>query len=751
MNRTYTEEVDSIKVDYLKNLSDKDLLKIIEEPHKKLSKDGQINNLKSIRNYLSFCIEKDYKYKVNYSPSTNNIEGRIYSKLPMSFQSLTDVIRGFLACDNYFDIDIINAFPTIMLYICKKYGLGCKYLCEYVNNREVVLATENIDKYCIFKYFLMTDVIKPQKTFYLKNLAGEITQNKSTIINLNRELLDSLPTKNKENPNSSNLSKILEYYENKILNIALSVPKKRDIVALIFDGFIVKNIVDKNIINKINSLTEKYGVTFKIKKWNESIIIPEDYECKILDYNDYKLELEKQFAFLENPTMFIRLASKESKEVLFKNENDFRILAAPFFNKVFKFNDWIADPNRKTYKSLTFSPKVLHDDPHCKVYGDALGIQPVKEPDGAFNQALPYKAIYFKKDDPLLCDKPFNIFKQYLIDNITGEEGIDWFINFISLKLKNPNYNHKCGFILKGAEGTGKDTFIEFLNKIYGEDRDYIYNQNDEKHILGSVNTGLKNKLICVLNEMESLKGHVLIDKLKDLITRRENVIEEKYVKPYKQDNNVTLFVFSNNMNPIKLTVSNRRWILFVTKSINKGKTEYWKNLYNLMEDENFINNLFTSLMNHNITEGFSPCDSENHPRSNQYFEMVNDQIPQIIKFLYNCDYSDFDILQDGKYAGWNYTSKSEFKKLFDKYTDDNTKIKTTNILNNLDFTEEHGIVKNIRVIVNNKRLGERLLINKQLFLSVLKDKYFAKENEISTVMFEHNKKDEIDKLEYIN
>lgn len=747
MNRIFTEEVDSFKLEYLYNLSDLKLLSLLQNTDKKYTKESQQNYIKQLKNYFRFCRNKDYKYQVSYSPGQSNPQGRQYSKI-MSFQGMARPIRSFLARDNHYDIDIVNSFPTIFLYICSKAHLPCKFIAEYVKNRDDILRDENITKQQFIADFLMSDKIAVQNTHFLKNLAGEIIENKKNIIQLHREILQRLSnSKTSNNPQSSGLFKILEYYENKILNTVITskIIKSKDIISLCFDGMIVKNTINKELINKINELPDvkKYGVKFIIKKWDYEINIPEDYSCTVKDYDDYKQILEKDFALLEDPTMFIRISP--GKTPLFRTEKDFRVLAAPYFNNNFKYNDWVSDPERKTFSGLTFAPSVLYDDPFCLGYGAALGIQPCPTDEKVFNQALPYKAKYLKSGH---SQEPFEIFKKYLIDNITGEQDIDWFINFISLKLKNPNKQHSVAFVLKGEEGCGKDTLMEFFNKIYGSDRQYIYNQNESKHILGPVNTGLKNKLITVLNEMESLKGHQLIDKMKDMITRKTNMIEEKYCRPYEQDNNVTLFVFSNNLNPIKVTVGNRRWILFVTNSVNKGNAPYWKNLYELMNKEEWINNLFTSLMNHEIPENYLPEDSAAHPRSNNYFDMINDQIPPIIKFMYNMDFTELDIINEGKYLGWHYISKSKLKKLFNKYTEDTTKIKTDNILNQLPFDEEQGLVKNIRLNTKDgKRLGERILINNQLFLSVLKTKYFSRiQEEVIESEFTDG-----DKLEYIN
>jgi hypothetical protein len=64
--------------------------------------------------------------------------------------------------------------------------------------------------------------------------------------------------------------------------------------------------------------------------------------------------------------------------------------------------------------------------------------------------------------------------------------------------------------------------------------------------------------------------------------------------------------MFSNNTTPICLDASNRRFILIEQNHALKGNTSYWNKFYNIIDDQNNINNLYTYLMNMDLTE-FDP------------------------------------------------------------------------------------------------------------------------------------------------
>lgn len=65
------------------------------------------------------------------------VGGRLYSG--NSVQSLQKDFRGFLLRDITTDIDMKNAHPVILKYICKINNIPCPNLSWYVDNREKVL------------------------------------------------------------------------------------------------------------------------------------------------------------------------------------------------------------------------------------------------------------------------------------------------------------------------------------------------------------------------------------------------------------------------------------------------------------------------------------------------------------------------------------------------------------------------------------------------------------------------------------
>jgi len=90
---------------------------------------------KVIVNYLKRC--RHGKTRVDYRQ--NRGTGRFYSIGSLSLQSIPREIRHTIARDNYVDIDMVNAHPVILSYLCHTFGFNCEALDEYISNREALL------------------------------------------------------------------------------------------------------------------------------------------------------------------------------------------------------------------------------------------------------------------------------------------------------------------------------------------------------------------------------------------------------------------------------------------------------------------------------------------------------------------------------------------------------------------------------------------------------------------------------------
>jgi hypothetical protein len=110
---------------------------LLDQPQEIESKDLNLLKLtkKAIKSGNANCLEISYGY------SRGKILerfGRMYAK-GLGLQKFTSKVREHLACNLYWDCDMVNAHPSILNNLCEIYGWPHKYLKYYCENRDLVL------------------------------------------------------------------------------------------------------------------------------------------------------------------------------------------------------------------------------------------------------------------------------------------------------------------------------------------------------------------------------------------------------------------------------------------------------------------------------------------------------------------------------------------------------------------------------------------------------------------------------------
>ena len=102
----------------------------------------------SLHPHLAYvpCVYHQKKYPLN---KTTIKFGRYYTD-EHSLTTLHRVIRHSISKDFYWDIDVKNAHPTFLVWLCKRNGFACDKVEYYINNREKcfqdLLTTYGVEK-----------------------------------------------------------------------------------------------------------------------------------------------------------------------------------------------------------------------------------------------------------------------------------------------------------------------------------------------------------------------------------------------------------------------------------------------------------------------------------------------------------------------------------------------------------------------------------------------------------------------------
>ena len=226
---------------------------------------------------------------VSYYQPSNNLFGRYQARGKLSGQGILREVRHTIYADYYYDLDMVNAHPVILLWLCNHLNIDSKYLEEYVINREKHIAdlinlNPNVVKDDVKAIFLSinngglasynnlgvkTEFITSYKN-ELNSIIGKIVSHFTAFNDIVKEMKKS--RKQDFNINGATISHVLQYIENQLLMIIFQYIEERigDKVynsILCYDGImILKNHYKSNWQEELeNILLLEYGIAIKLK------------------------------------------------------------------------------------------------------------------------------------------------------------------------------------------------------------------------------------------------------------------------------------------------------------------------------------------------------------------------------------------------------------------------------------------------------------------------------------------------------
>ena len=618
----FYETFNLLNVQYLASLSDKELITLLKE-NKNLDKRGHKPKITpdfatSLRYYLRKIVKNEGETSVKYKYGDGCDSGRLYSN-GLALQSIPNNIRSCILDDAYNDYDIINAHPTILLHLAKSNPeiSSCNYLLleKYVNNRDALLLEHNFTKQDLL-VALYSDRTRSNVTGFLKGLHGEFTA-------LKKVLTNGMKTDNHKNPNSSCLSKLICEIENNILQSVLKNciqnPKE---CALCFDGFLCKEQI---AVESLDKLTEEYGIRWKIKPRNNTIVIPEDFVPD--EYLQVKTEFETENFMVTYPLCFWHLVNGKWRVY---NEHNFatvnrtlpKIDGTPFVAA------WLCDPTRLEYAGTNFYP---------------YNKNPAGNPSNIFNTFIPFTRLAHI-DDPIHPE--FETFLEMfdtLIFNLCERDDkmVDFLKKYIAHMIQYPEILPETIIYLKGIQGIGKDALITVIDKLI-DNTDYLIRSVTLENLFGRFNFAVGNKLCIDVNEMSNSEAIQYKEDIKKFATLHDNLIENKGVDGFSRINNVVrLFIKSNNNKPVCLSESSRREFVVEGKPISNDvnyRTKFFDKFWNLLKKyPEIYNNLFKHFNDIDL-EGF---DVRNSPRGKLFCQLQTDNVRPIYSWLHTLDCSN--------------------------------------------------------------------------------------------------------------
>jgi len=624
-----SETVNLLKVNYLGSLSEPQLKELVYYPDEKNS-DGETLSWKSYYTYLTKYFRRvlsggNATYEVSYATKSNN---RQYS-VGGSIQMLQFHIRGFLV-DGMTDYDMKNCHPTLAKFLCDKHGIECPELTRYCNNREECwirmypdLTGESLKEKGKKGVLVTMNMDKVGGVRWLGLFSNEMDRVKRTLLQLEAPTQARVGSKN---PISSRFNKLLCLYEDQLLRIASDNLK---ICCLMFDGFLTSEVVQ---LDKLNELTSQYGVEWTIKPPSTKIKLPDGFQAVALDadYNQFRETFEERHVFINSPYGIHRLSDNKWE---LRPVNDVIGLCSNFpkflndAGKPTKFIQlWLEDPDRRSCEKIEFAP---------------YSKNPPKISNNNFNTF-----IEFSQGDSIETDFVTEFLLPLTLELCECNEILQtYLLNWIAHLIQYPEELPEVMIVFKGREGNGKDTLGQIITKMVGDE--YTHYTDKQGEILGKFNSSAKEKLLITLNEGTDEDAMKYVEPMKHFFCARQISIKGECKEPYMAHNYARGIMNSNNVRPIQVTDSNRRFFVVRTTDKYMGNKEWFGKLYNELEIEGVSQTIFNWFYERDISE-FKVRD---FPKGSLEGLLKESTVKPIARFIYEAMTNVMD--------GWAYNPKN--------------------------------------------------------------------------------------------
>jgi hypothetical protein len=567
--------------------------------------DDRKQNYNYVMSYVKGLIKAkgEMKRAYTYTDSTPlEVGGRLYCGL--SIQGVSSKIRGFLLHGETTDIDMKNAHPVILRYICKLHNFPCPNLEYYINNRDEILSRFDENGKTEFLKAVNSDKTnkKIKDKFYkefdkeCKNIQKHITSLKDY-----KHIVETVPSTKVYNWLGSAINRILCVYENKILQELINelIRRQIEICALMFDGLMVygdyyHDYYDDNVfltsLEKV--INEKFdGLNMKLtyKEHKQGFIeMSDDFELEDVkevpvltkSFSDMCKSFEKEHAKITNKGYFVK-----------QLENDNILMSRQHLKTAYEHLTYEEVDKDGKVKNHNFINDWLVNNPTIRRYDD-LGIYPKDEmcPPNMFNMwrkfAMEMITDYEPNEDAL----------QTILNHIkilcNHEEPVyDYFVKWIAQMIQYPETKSIC-MVLISKEGAGKGTLIRLFEKMFGMDK--VFETHDpSRDVWGDFNGRMANTFFVNLDELSKKDTMESEGKIKGLITEPRLTINNKGINKYDIDSYHRFLVSTNNEEPMNSSKDDRRKEIIRSSDELIGNKEYFNKLYEYLDDVNVVKTCF--------------------------------------------------------------------------------------------------------------------------------------------------------------
>lgn len=338
-------------------------------------------------------------------------------------------------------------------------------------------------------------------------------------------------------------------------------------------------------------------------------------------YYTLKTELEQTHFFVQEPKpRYIRI--NDDGYIVEYTCNEFKETLANF----------PSFPTGKIFKTPFYD--ILHHDPTKRIY-HSLGYYPNPSncPPMVYNTYRPPIASTYEEGKEPSDLKPIMEHIALLTDELKLPEkdraGARFLIQFMAQIIQKPDVLPGVCIVMYGEEGAGKDFLWKWFGEVLGQ---HLYTMcGSVTNLFKQFNAKIEGKLLCHLTEIDLKKTSKYEEDIKRIIDAKKHEIEKKGKDTMKDISNfLRLVMTTNNRASLKISITDRRMVIFEASSEKIHDTSYYDNLAKTIETHEFM----ATFYNYLLTVDISNFCHQNRPHTEIYKQMKQSSMKPFLAFL---------------------------------------------------------------------------------------------------------------------
>ena len=573
--------------------------------------------IKMIRNKGS--AQFDYKHS----------EGKNYGRLfGHGISTMPRDIRGFLCTNDeggvvVTDVDMANAHPTILHWICVKNDIACETLEMYVKQRDVVFSKfkkQGVDrdtaKMILLKSMnshIRLDPSKKKTKFHLA-FDREMKTIQSAVYTLpeyqfmkvhaekgakrkhaeaeKRAKKEKKEYKGTPNYKGSFLNHILCLWENRMLGQACFIVEELgyEVAALQFDGFMVKGDVCLPLDVLSISMKNTFDIDMKwtVKAHSAQINIDKSQMNTLPPYDLYK------YVWLD------RLCRVGSEYVLKLETGDEVVESGRDICERTKSECHRCDmeDSRSSFGTRICSDPDLVEYEKFDIYPDRKTCPPT-----VYNRWKPFLCEDWTPDGNKSSEN-VEMFKKLVYHLSDCDPEVELFIyRFIAHMIKHPETKPGVWLCLMAEEGCGKGTLLEIIRAVLGKDK-VLETNNGSRTMFGNHNDILENAFLVSMDEASGKSLFESSEEMKNLITGDSLVVNPKGKKMHSV-RSFLRFIFTIQPRAVPTKRGDRRGVVVRCSDALITDHELFDAIRVGLKTEAFAKDIYSFLVDFEVPEVF--------------------------------------------------------------------------------------------------------------------------------------------------